>query len=399
MKDTWNAFVDSDLYAPPTGTGMLNNLSFALKDVFDVQGHISSAGNPDWLATHQPASEHADVVANLLKEGAALKGVTHTDELMYGLNGENAHYGTPVNPKSADRIPGGSSSGSAVAVAAGLTDFAIGTDTGGSVRIPSSYCGIFGYRPSHGRISTNGLIPLAPSFDTVGVMARDGHTLQKVGAVLLNSTSRVSRFTRLYVPTDVMELVDEQSMRALAPSINHVMESFSTIEEIAIAPQGFSAYMETFRLLQGKEIWQTHGEWIQKENPTFGEDIGSRFQWTSTLTLLNMNYIEEKRRELRYFMYSKLGEEGILVLPTAPGPAPVKDAKGPELENRRLRTLQMTCIAGLSGLPQVTIPAGELDGLPVGLSFIAGYNQDEKLLNWVKENSGRIIQASVRSVS
>ena len=253
MKDTWNAFVDSDLYVPPTGTGMLNNLSFALKDVFDVQGHISSAGNPDWLATHQPASEHADVVAALLEEGAALKGVTHTDELMYGLNGENAHYGTPVNPKSADRIPGGSSSGSAVAVAAGITDFAIGTDTGGSVRIPSSYCGIFGYRPSHGRISTNGLIPLAPSFDTVGVMARDGHTLQKVGAVLLNSASRASGFTRLYVPTDVMELVDEQSMRALAPSINHVMESFSTIEEIAIAPQGFSTYMETFRLLQGKK--------------------------------------------------------------------------------------------------------------------------------------------------
>jgi amidase len=230
-------------------------------------------------------------------------------------------------------------------------------------------------------------------------MARDGHILQKVGAVLLNSTSRASGFTRLYVPTDVMELVDEQSMRALAPSINHVMESFSTIEEIAIAPQGFSTYMETFRLLQGKEIWQTHGEWIQKENPTFGEDIGSRFQWASTLTLLNMNYIEEKRRELRYFMYAQLGEEGILVLPTAPGPAPVKDAKGPELENRRLRTLQMTCIAGLSGLPQVTIPAGELDGLPIGLSFIAGYNQDEKLLNWVKENSDRIIQASVRSVS
>lgn len=283
MKDTWNAFVDSDLYVPPTGTGMLNNLSFALKDVFDVQGHISSAGNPDWLATHQPASEHADVVAALLKEGAALKGVTHTDELMYGLNGENAHYGTPVNPKSADRIPGGSSSGSAVAVAAGLTDFAIGTDTGGSVRIPSSYCGIFGYRPSHGRISTNGLIPLAPSFDTVGVMARDGHTLQKVGAVLLNSTSRASGFTRLYVPTDVMELVDEQSMRALAPSISHVMESFSTIEEIAIAPQGFSAYMETFRLLQGKEIWQTHGEWIQKETQRLEKTLEAAFNGPALL--------------------------------------------------------------------------------------------------------------------
>lgn len=254
MKDTWNAFVDSDLYVPPTGTGMLNNLSFALKDVFDVQGHISSAGNPDWLATHQPASEHADVVAALLKEGAALKGVTHTDELMYGLNGENAHYGTPVNPKGANRIPGGSSSGSAVAVAAGITDFAIGTDTGGSVRIPSSYCGIFGYRPSHGRISTNGLIPLAPSFDTVGVMARDGHTLQKVGAVLLNSTSRASGFTRLYVATDVMELVDEQSMQALAPPIKHVMKSFSTTEEIVIAPRVFLHIWKLFVCCKEKKF-------------------------------------------------------------------------------------------------------------------------------------------------
>lgn len=168
MKDHWNAFVDSNLNIKPLGVGPLNGLTFAVKDVFEIKDYANTAGNPDWYRTHFPASRNAPVVDALLQQGAFLIGTTHTDELMYSLNGENFHYGTPVNPHAHNRIPGGSSSGSAVATASRLVDFALGTDTGGSVRIPSSYCGLFGFRPTHGFVNIDGVIPLAKSFDTVG---------------------------------------------------------------------------------------------------------------------------------------------------------------------------------------------------------------------------------------
>lgn len=179
------AFRVPELEVPGSGRGPLQGLSFTVKDVFAVAGHRSSAGNPDWLRTHEPAADHAPAVRRLLEAGADLRGAAHTDELMYSLGGENYHYGTPVNPHGQDRIPGGSSSGSAVAVAAGSVDFALGTDTGGSVRVPSSYCGVFGFRPTHGAVPLEGVIPLAPGFDTVGWIAGSAELLFKVGRVLL----------------------------------------------------------------------------------------------------------------------------------------------------------------------------------------------------------------------
>ena len=158
--------------------GVAAALSFALKDVFDVEGVTACAGNPDWLRTHRAATRTAPAVDKLLDAGASLRGLTITDELTLGLNGENFHYGTPTNPAAPDRVSGGSSCGSAAAVAGGLVDFALGTDTGGSVRVPASYCGIFGFRPTHGRVSNAGVVPLAPSFDTVGWFARDPKVLR-----------------------------------------------------------------------------------------------------------------------------------------------------------------------------------------------------------------------------
>ena len=187
MEHDWSAFINRDLMVdPPSAEGSLKKLSFAVKDVFAVEGHANAAGNPDWLRTHEPAEKNAEAVDLLLREGARLKGAAHTDELMYSLDGENVHYGTPVNPCAMDKIPGGSSSGSAVAAASGMTHFALGTDTGGSVRIPSSYCGIFGFRPTHGEVSVDGVIPLAKSFDTVGWMSKDIGVLHAAGRVLLS---------------------------------------------------------------------------------------------------------------------------------------------------------------------------------------------------------------------
>ena len=166
-------FVDHcDARVSGAPSGPLAGLTFAAKDNLDVLGFASGCGNPRWLETHpDPAPAHAPAVAALLNAGASLVGKTQMDELAWALTGENAHYGTPKNPAAPSRVPGGSSSGSAVAVAAGFCDVALGTDTAGSVRVPAGYCGIFGFRPTHGAVSLAGCVPLAPSFDVVGVFA------------------------------------------------------------------------------------------------------------------------------------------------------------------------------------------------------------------------------------
>lgn len=133
-----------------------------------MDGYVTGFGNPDWARTHPPAKTTAPTVLALLRAGATSVGKTVMDEMAYSINGENAHYGTPKNPCASDRIPGGSSSGSAVAVGANLVDFSLGTDTGGSVRVPAAFCKIHGFRPSHGVVSVDGVIPMAQSFDTVG---------------------------------------------------------------------------------------------------------------------------------------------------------------------------------------------------------------------------------------
>src|SRR5882762_7896622 len=157
---------------PPTGSGMLDGLCFAVKDVIDIAGWKTGCGNPTWRDSHPPAVAHAVCVEQVLRAGARCLGKTIPDELAFSLLGENHFYGTPLNPQASDRVPGGSSSGSASAVACGLVDFALGTDTGGSTRVPASNCGIWGFRPSHGFVSVAGVMPFSPTLDTVGVFTR-----------------------------------------------------------------------------------------------------------------------------------------------------------------------------------------------------------------------------------
>ncbi|HWO96569.1 MAG TPA: amidase [Bacillus sp. (in: firmicutes)] len=385
MNDKWNALADKDLIIEPTGTGRLDGLAFAVKDVFAIQNHTSGAGNPDWLRTHGPAARHAPVIDRLLKHGATLKGTAHTDELMYSLNGENFHYGTPVNPKALDRIPGGSSSGSAVAVSSGLVDFALGTDTGGSVRIPSSYCGIYGFRPTHGAVPIEGVIPLAKSFDTVGWMARDPQILLEIGCILINGQSVEGDFNRLFLGKDAWAVLDKETKEALLAFIPSIEKTASRREWIDISEEGLAEWSNAFRILQGLEIWREHGEWIQKEKPKFGAGIAERFQWTSTLKERESISEYKLREKIRQSIASLIGKDGLLVIPTAPGAAPFLNLHGEKAEQYRAKTMQLSCIAGLAGLPQITLPLAEVNGLPVGLSFIANRYQDLKLLHWTNE--------------
>ena len=382
MRNHLGAFVEEEITFEPTGSGLLDGLMFAVKDVFSIEGYKSGAGNPDWLKTHDESIRHAPAIARLLSHGATLKGTTQTDELMYSLNGENAHYGTPINPKAPNRIPGGSSSGSAVAVSAGFRDFALGTDTGGSVRIPSSYCGVYGFRPTHGVVSIEGVIPLAKSFDTVGWMSKDPELMCRIGRALIDGQEEKGVFKKVFFSEDAWGLLDEQCKEVLL-SASSMIKEISQREWIMLSERGLDEWSSAFRILQGLEIWEEHGEWIRKENPTFGPGIHERFQWTSTLNRQESSGQEELREEMNKLIPTLLGSDGVIVIPTAPGPAPLLHLQGREAELYRAKTMQLSCIAGLVGLPQATIPLGEVDGLPMGLSFIANRHQDLKLLNWI----------------
>src|SRR5262249_36725557 len=185
MPDTINAFVPGPrVRIDGAPDGVLRGLTFAAKDLFDVAGHPTGGGNHDWARANPVPTRHAWAVQTLLDAGATLIGKTITDEVSLGILGENAFDGTPVNSRAPDRVPGGSSSGSAAAVAAGLCDTALGTDTGGSVRVPSSFCGLYGIRPTHGRLDLTGMLPQAPSSDTAGWFTRDAATFARVAEAM-----------------------------------------------------------------------------------------------------------------------------------------------------------------------------------------------------------------------
>ena len=365
--------------------GPLSGLDFGAKDVFDVAGHKSGCGNPDWLASHPPAGATAPALKRLLDAGADLAGKTHTDELTYSLMGENAHYGTPVNVNAPGRIPGGSSSGSAAAVAGELVDFAVGTDCGGSVRLPASFCGLYGFRPSHGRITLEGCMPLASSFDTFGWFAREAATLARVGEALLEETPRAMRPKRLLIADDGFAAAGPDVAAALAPALDRV-RAFVGIEQPAvIAGDGLEECFATFRTLQGAEIWANHRDWIERTRPTFGPGIRERFEWAATVSEVDVVAAKKRREIFSERIHNLLSDGSALCLPTSPGIAPERGASGQILDDFRGRAMALLCTAGLAGLPQITLPLASLENCPLGLSLVGRRGSDMELMTLAED--------------
>ena len=380
-RDTLQAFCrHTHVALDPIGHGALDGLTFGLKDNFDVAGHRTGFGSPDWLRTHEPAARHAPVLTRLLAAGAEMVGKTHTEEMTFSLTGENAHYGTPINPAAPDLVPGGSSSGSASAVAGGLVDFAIGSDTGGSVRAPASFCGIFGIRPTHGRITLDGACPLAPMFDTCGWFARDADLLERVGRVLFDTPGIAHEPGPLLYAADAfahtMPGVDE----ALMSAVSRVSAVVGALKPVTVSPEGLPAWYEVFRLLQFGEIWQTHGAWVRDVQPTFGPQIAPRFEAASRVAAAEVEAMTAVRGGIQQRLDTLLADNAVMVLPTVPGSAPPRGLPLSETVVVRERSLALLCIAGLGGLPQISMPMGSIDGFPVGLSLIAARGNDEMLL-------------------
>lgn len=374
-------YINEHVVKLPLGEGPLSGYTFAVKDVFAVEGEINSAGNPDWLKTHDVSLKTAPVIELLLKQGATLKGLTHTDELMYSLNGENIHYGTPPNPLNKEHIPGGSSSGSASAAIE--RDFTLGTDTGGSIRVPASYCGLFGIRPTHHVISLEGVIPLAPSFDTVGWMSTSSRVLKEVGDVLLQD--EIIEFTHIYKDEQAWSYVDSFDRKILESALSNLTVVIKALTE------PLSQWATLFRTIQGIEVWKTHGEWVRTVKPTFAPAIQERFQWASTLDSSSYDELKIEQQRITEYLQKEIGDKGLLVIPTTASVAPKKNASLEEVEAVRTKTMELTCIAGLAGFPQVTIPIKREDGLALGLSFIANKGRDRSLLHFVDATFGKTI--------
>ena len=375
--DPFGAFChENHVAGPATGDGPLSGLSFAIKDVFDVAGSRTGFGHPAWLSTHPAATRTAEAVTRLLSAGADLRGRTISDELCYSLSGENFHYGMPVNPAARERLPGGSSSGSAVAVAAGTVDFAIGTDCGGSVRVPASYCGLFGLRPTHGRVSLEGVSRFAPRFDTVGWFARDAALLKRVGEVMLGSSSPQG-FERVLVATDAFEQCDAQAR----PLLEKAVERLGSPSPLRLSPIGLDRWLDTFRTVQAWEVWQSLGGWINQMRPSFGDGVGQRLAAAEQVGAADAEAARQRADAIAAELDEAIGD-ALVCLPTTPGAAPLRATASTEIENAyRYRAMQLLCPAGLGGLPQLTIPVGTVDGAPVGLSIMARRGKDMDLMD------------------
>ena len=363
--------------------GPLRGLTFALKDLYDVKGHITGCGTPRWAETHEPALKNAAVLDLLLAAGATLMGKSHTDELAYSLLGMNPHYGTPLNPRAHDRIPGGSSNGSASATAGGVVDFAIGSDTGGSVRLPASFCGLFGMRPSHDRISLKGVMPLAPSFDTAGWFARDVKMLERIGRVLLQSSDKPQpkQPSKVLLAMDAFELMNDGARDALLPLAEKVADKFGIPEKIQLSESGLTKWMEVFRVVQAREAWNSHAAWIQEAGTPTDWGVGARFKMGSKITDQDFEEGCASREKITSHMHAVLGEDVMLISPTTPDIAPLKESSRDYFAAFRDQALSILCPAGLARLPQISIPVMAFNGAPLGLSLIGPPGQDEFLLH------------------
>lgn len=392
IDDPLGAFCrHADVTLPGAPAGSLAGTRFAAKDLFDIAGHVTGCGNPDWLRTHAPAVATAPAVVRLVAAGATMVGKTITDELAFSLTGQNHYYGTPKNVNAPGRIPGGSSSGSSAAVAGGLVDFALGTDTGGSVRIPAALCGIWGIRPTHGRVDSAGVTPLAPSFDTVGWFAGDPALMARVGAVLLGDDAADQPLRRPLLAQDGFALADPAVVAALQPLLKAAEARLGDAVPADIGgDEGLGSWMLCFRELQMREIWEVLGPWVDATRPHFGPEIAARFEAAKSAAMAPASDSAARRGAFRTRLDDLLGDDGVLLLPSAPTIAPQLDAGAEELIGFRDRTISLTCIANLSGLPQVAMPAGRVDGAPVSLSLIGPRGSDRRLL----ELAGALAQES-----
>jgi len=387
--DASGAFVET-LSIPPFREGSLSGLTFTVKDNIDIAAHKTSFGNPSWREKHPAAIHNALCVDQLLAAGATCVGKVVADEFTYSLDGESQFFGTPLNAKAPDRIPGGSSSGSASSVACGLADFAIGTDSGGSIRVPASLCGVWGMRPSLHRISEAGVLPFMPSVSTVGAVAADLGILNRAIRVLLRSgDEQVPVLQRIVVLEDAFKLADKRVCAAAEFAVERLAERARIklervrFSDIVGRDMDLTACNETaLRNLQTAEFENTVGDWIESYKPELGFVFSMAYEnvksFKRTKVMESLDLCERLFQSIRRFLQPGT----ILCFPTTPTVAPLKGSLNTmeAVLNFYGRTMSVTSFSGVGRIPEISAPVLSVGGCPAGLSMAAAHYQDEFLL-------------------
>ena len=363
-------------------SGPLAGRSFMVKDLFAIKGHKVSNGNPDWYAAAAPATATATVIQRLLDAGATLIGITICDEFFYSVLGTNIHYGAPINVRSPRHVTGGSSCGSTASVAAGLCDFALGSDTGGSVRVPAAFCGLYGLRPTHGRIDLTGVTPMAPSYDTVGFLAADAELFRATGRVLLDGSRVEAPLTRLVLAQDMVGRSEASIDETLWRVLDAIGGALPELERMDVAGDDYESWRDAFRFIQGFEIQSTLLPFALSHADGLAPAIRERFEIASRRTPEEARTGRDIRAAAAARLHALAKPGTMIMMPTTPTLPPEKDIPdGASTVEFRTLTLGSTCVAGHAGLPQISIPAGVAAGCPVGLSFIGWGGGDEALLD------------------
>jgi amidase len=345
-----------------------NGPTVVVKDSIDVAGHASRAASRV-LENTAPAKEHADVVAALIDAGCRIVGKANMHELAYGVTGLNEWTGTPANPLYPGRVPGGSSSGSAAAVAASLCDIALGTDTGGSIRIPAACCGVFGLKPSYGRISRRGVMPEYSSLDCVGPFAGSLGTIERAMAMLdpdfrSEAAVRSPTFGVVTVAADDAVLATVQSRLAASGAVLRP----ATLPSMKIA---FDAGLTII----GAENWAAFGHLAQSD--AMGADVRLRLLAAATITAEDVAKAEQVRAAFIAEVDDALADVDALVLPTMPD-FPLALAQAADA-HAAIGVTAFVRPFNLSGHPALSIPLQAHNGLPVGLQLVGRRGEDARL--------------------
>ena len=359
-------------------TGTLKNLNFLVKDMCEIKNFKTSCGNPDFYKKCKIATDYAPFLTDLLNQGATLEGVTICDEFFYSLIGENGHYGTPTNLNAPGCVPGGSSSGSAAALTTNLYDFSIGSDTGGSVRVPASFCGLFGIRPTHNRINTEGVYPMAPSFDTLGWFSKDVDVFKKIGSVLLNSNKKTEfSFEEFVIAEDILELANPEIVKLFD---NYVYNKFSEIKKIRLSMHDKEEIADNFRIIQGGEIKENIIPWILENKPKISPEINNRIEMAMKITTDEINKAQKFRENLKVEIDKSLPKGIIAIFPTTPFSSLKCGQSDEQLASYRKKLMEFTSIAGMTSRPQISMPKFKNNTGPIGISLLGWQYSDEVLL-------------------
>jgi Asp-tRNA(Asn)/Glu-tRNA(Gln) amidotransferase A subunit family amidase len=347
--------------------GVLSGETVAVKDLFEIEGFPVGAGIPAYLAEAAPASGTSPAVAALLAAGASVTGIAQTDEFAYSIAGRNPHYGTPPNPAVLGGVPGGSSSGPASAVALGEASIGLGTDTAGSVRVPASYQGLWGLRTTHGAVSTERLLPLAPTFDAVGWLTRAAWLLRAAAEATLD-TARQRAVSADFVVAPAL-------LRHVEPDVGAAFQTFVGSRYESLELPDADELFATFRTVQQAEAWAVHGAWIEAHPGALGDDVAARFALAAAVTAEQQSAARARLQRLRDELDAALGDR-VLLLPAASSTAPTVTADAALIERTRQGTLRLTSVAGITGRPGLSAPlltvpqAAAPLSAPVGLGLV-----------------------------